>query len=145
MSRHQDQLASELRFAVQSVIDRGLNDPRISGMITVTGVRLSDDLKSATFTVSVLPEDKQDLTMHGLRSAGPHIRRGAGALIRSRQLPEFHFKLDATFKKQSGVLESIAKAAAEKRPPATWGTPADGGKSEGPAYPESSSPEERRS
>ena len=44
MSRHQDQLASELRFAVQSVIDRGLNDPRISGMITVTGVRLSDDL-----------------------------------------------------------------------------------------------------
>ncbi len=145
MSRHQDQLASELRFAVQSVIDRGLNDPRIAGMITVTGVRLSEDLKSATLTVSVLPAEKQDLTMHGLRSAGVHIRRGVGALIRSRQIPELHFKLDSTFKKQSGVLESIAKATAEKRPPATWGTSPDGGTAEGPAYPEDGPPEGRKS
>lgn len=145
MSRHQDQLASELRSAVQSVIDRGLNDPRISGMITVTGLRLSEDLKSATLTVSVLPAEKQDLTMHGLRSAGAHIRRGVGEIIRSRMIPELHFKLDATFKKQSGVLESIAKATAEKRPPAAWGTPPAEGSEGGKAYPEDRPPEGRRS
>lgn len=145
MSRHQDQLTAELRSAVQSVIDRGLNDPRVSGMITVTGVRVSDDLKAATLTVSVLPAEKQDLTMHGLRSAGPHIRRAVGELIRSRIIPELHFKLDETFKKQSGVLESIAKATAEKRAPAPWGTPPDAGSEERKAYPEDRPPEGRRS
>jgi ribosome-binding factor A len=83
-------------------------------MITITGVRLSPDQKVAHVTVSVLPAEKQSLTLHGLKSAAAHIRRVAGETVRTRHMPEIHFHLDETLKKQAEVMASIAKAAQER-------------------------------
>lgn len=140
MNRHLEQLAAEIRSAVQQAIDRGLADPRIGGMITITAARVSPDGKSAYLDVSILPAEKQDLTMHGLRSAAAHLRRQIGKVVRTRQIPELVFHLDETLKKQAGVMEAIARANA-KRPtpdPASEAGPgpdpayAQGRKTEGP-------------
>ncbi len=114
MSRRQDQFASVLRDAIQDVIDRGLQDPRVSGMITVTEVRVSEDFADATVIVSVLPADRQELTLHGIRSAGLHIRRQAGDKIRSRKLPRLHFDLDLKTKKQAEVMGALMKIREER-------------------------------
>lgn len=114
MSRRTEQLASDLRGAVQSVIDRGLQDPRVSGMITVMSVRLAEDLRTATVLVSVLPAERQELTMHGLRGAAGHIRHQVGELVRMRQVPELTFRLDDSLKKQAAVMGAIAQATAER-------------------------------
>lgn len=114
MSRRSEQIASMLQRSIQEVIDRGFHDPRISGLITVTGVRLPEDMKTASVTVSVMPADRQELTMHGLRSAAAHIRREVGELVAMRQVPQLHFKLDESLKKQAAVMAAIAKAAAER-------------------------------
>jgi ribosome-binding factor A len=114
MSRRTDQMAATIRGSLQEVIDRGLNDPRISGMITVTGVRITEDVKSAFVDISVLPAERQALTMHGLRAAARHIRRQVGDLVAIRQMPELVFRLDESLKKQAGVLDAISKAAAER-------------------------------
>jgi ribosome-binding factor A len=114
MSRRTQQMASEIHKAIQEVIDRGLHDPRISGLITVTGVRVTDDLKSAFVEVSILPGEKQTLTMHGLRAAARHIRRQVGDLIAIKQMPEVVFRLDESLKKQAGVLDAISRAVAER-------------------------------
>ena len=113
MSRRQEQLAATLRAAIQEVIDRGLQDPRVSGLITVTSVRLSEDLRSATAMVSVLPAERQDLTLHGLRGAAGHIRHEISETVAMRQVPEIVFKVDLAPKKQAGVIEAIARAAAD--------------------------------
>jgi len=113
MSHRPEQLAAEIRSAVQELIDRGLSDPRISGMITITGVRVTADHKTAFLDVSVLPADRETLTMHGLTSAAPHIRRQAADLIRTRQVPTLVFRLDQSLKKQAGVIDSINRAAAD--------------------------------
>jgi ribosome-binding factor A len=112
MSHRREQLASDLRRAVQAAIDRGLNDPRISGMITVTEVHVTQDLKTAHISVSVLPADRQDLTMHGLRSAAGHLRRQIGSGMRVRSMPQLVFALDDRSKKQAAVLGAIARASA---------------------------------
>jgi ribosome-binding factor A len=114
MSRRSQQLSSTIRDALQAVIDRGLADPRISGLITVTQVRVTDDVKSAFVDVSVLPAEKQDLTMHGLRAAARHIRREVGDQVAIKQMPELVFRLDESLKKQAGVLDAIARASAER-------------------------------
>lgn len=111
MSRRTEQLSSEIHKAVQAAIDRGLQDPRISGLITVTGVRITPDLKIAFVQVSILPADRQKLTMHGLESAARHLRREVGNKLSVRQMPELVFKLDESLKKQVEVLGAIAKAA----------------------------------
>lgn len=116
MSRKTEQLASTLQRALQEVIARGLNDPRISGLITITSVRISPDLREAVVMVSVLPEERQELVVHGLKHAAPHIRREIGESIRSRQLPTLHFRLDESLKKQAAVIRAISQATSTPEP-----------------------------
>lgn len=116
MTRRTEQLASTLQRAIQEVIARGLNDPRIGGLITITSVTVSADLREAVVMVSVLPEEKQELVVHGLKHAAPHIRREIGESIRSRQLPTLHFRLDESLKKQAAVIRAISQATASAGP-----------------------------
>lgn len=114
MNRRTHQVASTLQRAVQEVLARGLADPRIRGMITITGVTMSDDLKVATMTVSVYPAEHQDLTLHGLKAAAPHIRREAAELVELKTLPTIQFRLDTSLKRQAAVLDAIGRAREER-------------------------------
>lgn len=113
MSHRKEQLASAIHRAVQTVISRGLNDPRVRGMISVTRVSVSEDKRNATIFISVMPAEHADLTMHGLKAAGTHIRREVGEIVDVFKLPVFTFKHDKQFQKQAEALAAIAKARAE--------------------------------
>ena len=114
MSRRAEQFASTLQHALQELISRGLQDPRVSGLITVTSLEVSPDLKTAFVGISVLPNDRQELTFHGLKSAASHLRHVLGEKLVTRQVPELVFRLDRSLKKQAGVLEALAKAREEQ-------------------------------
>lgn len=114
MNKRLERVASTLREAVQKVILRGLADPRARGLITVTEVRITDDLKVADIYISVFPEDRQELTMHAIRHAATHLRRQAGDLMALHELPEFNFKLDIRLKQQAAVFQALAKAREEE-------------------------------
>ena len=119
MTNHKvEQVASAIQRGVQEVIARGLQDPRISGLITVTEVRVTQDFTQAIISVSVLPEDREALVHHGLEAAKNFIRREVGEKVRMRQVPQLVFKIDHSLKKQAAVLKDINRAAAEIRPEA---------------------------
>jgi ribosome-binding factor A len=111
VSRRAEQTAATLQRAIQETIARGFQDPRIRGLITVTGVRMDSDLRTAIVSVSIYPEEAQKMTMHGLNSAARHIRHEVADAVAMRVVPELLFKLDESLKKQAAVLEAIAKAA----------------------------------
>jgi ribosome-binding factor A len=127
MTHRPEQLAAEIHRALQAAIDRGLQDPRITGMITITGVRVAPDRRNATVAVSILPADSQNLTMHGLKHAAGHLRRQISGDINTRQIPELTFRLDDSLKKQADVMEAIRRATAEResRTPPPENTPPD--------------------
>lgn len=114
MSHKPEQLANEIQRAVQEILARGLSDPRVSGLITITRTRVQADLKRAEIFVSILPADRQDLTMHGLHSAERHIRRQVGDMVRTRSIPELVFVLDSTLKKEAAVLEELKRVRNEQ-------------------------------
>lgn len=116
MSHRPKQLGSVLQRAIQSVIDRGFSDPRIDGVITVTSVRVSPDLKNAIVGVTVIPAENEKLTLHGLRSAAGYIRRQASDLVALHRLPQFEFRIDEQVKKEAGVLAAIHQAMTELEP-----------------------------
>ena len=111
-----ERLAAEIQRAMQALLARGLNDPRIRGLITVTGVDVSDDRREAVVRVSVLPEEHQGLTMHGLHAATGRLRRQAMDRVRSRTFPRIRFEADAAYKNELGILAAIAKASGELPP-----------------------------
>ena len=55
MSQRTDQVASTLKRATQEVLSRGLADPRVQGLLTVTRVDVSADLANATLYCTVNP------------------------------------------------------------------------------------------
>jgi len=116
MSHRTEQLASVLQRAVQTILERGLSDPRVKGAITVTSVKVSPDLKNASISVSIFPEEHEAITMHGLRAATRFLRRQTAELVALHRLPEFEFRIDKQIKKEAGVLSAIHKALADIGP-----------------------------
>lgn len=113
MTRRQQRIASTLHRAIQEVLARGLNDPRLNALITVTAVKVTADLRSATVNVSVMPEKKQKLVLHGLEHSSRHIRRRVGDIVSLAQMPQLTFHLDTSLKQQARTLEAIARAREE--------------------------------
>lgn len=113
MSRRTEQLSSVIHRAVQSVLSEGLADPRIQGVLTVTGVNVTQDLQEAIIGISVLPEKHESKAIHGLQDAANYIRRQAGELVAIQRMPKLVFKLDRASKRQAAVLAALAEARAE--------------------------------
>ncbi|MCP3978056.1 MAG: 30S ribosome-binding factor RbfA [bacterium] len=90
MSGHRVQRVADLvRETVSSLLRGDVRDPRL-GFVTVTDVRMSQDLRSARVFVSVLDEDKQP-SLDALRRATPFIRRELGRRAKLRHTPELRF------------------------------------------------------
>lgn len=107
MTVRTQQVAASIRAAVQMSITRGLNDPRIRGLVSVTKVQLAPDLSEAFIHVSVLPEEHSTLTLRGLESAAGHIRTALRDSIRLRKTPRLVFRLDESLKKQAKLDAAI--------------------------------------
>jgi ribosome-binding factor A len=114
MKRRTQQVASNIERAVTQVLARGLNDPRVKGLITVTGVEVTDDISRARVSVTIMPEEHEALTMHGLRAATGHIRRETMKQVHLREMPTLEFVLDEGMKNQHKVMELLNRAASEK-------------------------------
>lgn len=113
MTQRTEQVASTLKRAVQEILTRGISDPRVQGLITVTRVDVSGDLANATVYCAVMPSKHEELSLHGLQSASRWIRRQVSDKVRFRRMPQFRFRIDEQLLKQQEVLASIAEANRE--------------------------------
>jgi ribosome-binding factor A len=72
----------------------GLSDPRIRGLVTVTGVRVSPDLAQATVFYSVLQGEDEEVAHEGLQSAAGRVQAAVGRQTRLRRTPRLRFEPD---------------------------------------------------
>jgi len=78
------------------MLSRGLKGHDI-GFVTVTGVRMSADLKHARVFVSLMgSEDEQKESFEALRATAGRVRHELGSRIRTRYLPEIDFVIDTS-------------------------------------------------
>ena len=111
MAQRTEQIASVIRHAVQRVLSRGVNDPRVRGLVSVTRVEVTPDLADARVYVSILPAEHSELTMHGLRSAAKHVQGEIAGEVSARRMPRLDFRLDESLKKQAEIDAAIGRAA----------------------------------
>mgnify|MGYP006305406205 CR=1 FL=1 len=94
--KRSDRVASLIQRELSVIIDREIRDDRL-GMITVTGVEMSRDLKYARAFISVLgPESSVEPTLEALNSAVPYIKSLLADRVRLRYLPELSFHYDSS-------------------------------------------------
>jgi ribosome-binding factor A len=90
-----DRVGHEIQAAIASLITRGeIRDPRI-GFITITGVKVSPDLRVAKVYYSMLGTDEErSESQKGLEAAKGFIRREVTSRIQLRVSPEIYFVFD---------------------------------------------------
>ena len=95
--RRNDRVAEAIREEVATFLSEDVKDPRIVGLVTVTGADVTPDLRQARIYVSVLgtPEERET-TMAGLASVATHLRSRVGRSLRLRLAPEISFRVDET-------------------------------------------------
>ena len=92
--RH-ERVAEEIRHEVSAMLAGELKDPRLAGLVTVTEVRVSPDLKQARIYVSVMgTQAEQTSTLQGLAAAAGYVRHEVTERLQMRRAPEVHFVLD---------------------------------------------------
>jgi ribosome-binding factor A len=100
-NRRPDRLAEAIREEVARFLNQHVKDPRITGMVTVTGVEVTRDLRTAKVFVSILGDGDRARTFEGLDSLAGHLRARLGKSLGLRSAPEILFRHD----------ESVARAA----------------------------------
>jgi ribosome-binding factor A len=94
-TRRPDRVAAAIREEVAKFLAEGVKDPRVVGLVTVTGVDVTRDLRHAKVYVSILGSDaERAATLDGLASASSHLRPHIGRALRLRLAPEIQFQLD---------------------------------------------------
>ena len=109
-----DRISSEMQKELSDIIQNHLKDPRITGMLSITKVIVTKDLRYAKVYVSVLGGSSPEETLEGLESSKGFIRKEIGKRISLRYTPEIIFELDHSI--EYGVhISSILKKIMPKK------------------------------
>ena len=97
----------DIRLAISELL-RSIKDPRVNqGLVSVTAVDTTGDLRYARVWVSVLDKNQEKDVMKGLKSASGFLRRELGARLKLRYTPELQFVMDDSIAYGAHILDML--------------------------------------
>ena len=115
MSRRTERVNDLLREEISDLLRSDLRDPRIGGLVSVTHVDVSPDLRRAYAYVSVLGTDEERAgTMQALEHARPFLRRELSHRLRLRYTPDVEFLSDTSMERAQELTDLMRKTAEER-------------------------------
>lgn len=110
--RRQERVGELIREEISELIKREVQDPRLSGFISVTEVVISPDLRHAKVFVSIMGTEEEKIQVEkGLAAASGFIRKGLGERLALRYTPEIVFQRDESIERGSRLLQLINEIA----------------------------------
>jgi ribosome-binding factor A len=105
-----ERIAETLLEEIAQIVGYELEDPRLTS-VTVTEVRVADDLRDASVYVTVAgDEEEHNKALRALQHAAPYVRKQLGFALNLRHTPALHFVRDTVEEKAARVdtlLEGI--------------------------------------
>ena len=115
MSRRTERVNELLREEISGLLRTDLRDPRIGGIVTVTHVDVSPDLRHALAYVSVLGTDEERAsTLKALDHARPFLRRELSRRLTLRYTPDVAFMSDTSMAEAQEMTDLMRKTAEER-------------------------------
>ena len=101
-----ERIAETLREEIAQIVGYELEDPRLT-MVTVTDVRVADDLRDASVYVTVQGDEHEHKSaLLALEHAAPYVRRQLGFSLNLRHTPVLHFVRD-TVEEQAERVDTL--------------------------------------
>jgi ribosome-binding factor A len=102
-----NRINEEIQKELSSLL-RTLKDPRVQGgMVTVTRVDTTSDLRYAKVFVSTLDKEREKDLIRGLKSAAGYLRRELGQAMQLRYTPELQFVADDSIEYGAHILAML--------------------------------------
>ena len=114
-SRRQKRVAELIREEVSKLILQELKDPRL-GLVSVTYVDVTPDLRQARVYVSTLEPEARHEVLAALEHAAGFIRHELGGRVRLKFTPELLFRLDETLEQSLRINELLSQVSASAVP-----------------------------
>ena len=100
-------ITSDIKVTLSDIL-RDVKDPRVSKLLSVVKVDVSNDLSYASVYVSAIEGmDKTEESVKALKNAAGYIRRELGARMKLRKVPELKFIADNSIEKSSEISKII--------------------------------------
>ena len=105
MSRRIDRVNELLRHEISRLLALQIKDPRLRGVISITRVATSNDLRAAQVFLSVMGDQvAKTEALEGIRSAASFMRRELRRRLTLRYTPFLTFTLDESFQEAEHIL-----------------------------------------
>lgn len=107
-----NRIDEELRKEISNIISFELKNPEATGMISVTKVKITPDLKYAKVYVSMLNSKDDEKTLEALKQSAGYIRSLIAKRINLRITPELVFEKDDSMEygmKIDSILKDLNK------------------------------------
>ncbi len=101
-------VAEQLRRELGFILDQKLGDRRV-GMVTITRVELSDDMKYAKIYVSFLGDEDRSQSLKRLKHARRFLRAELATCMDVRVVPELTFMIDDSSENYIKIAEVLKK------------------------------------
>lgn len=109
--KRNSRLNEEMKRIISEIIRRDVKDPRISDLLTITDIMITEDLKTAKVYVSIYGESEP--TIDVLNNAKGFIRRELSKRMKIRTVPELFFEKDYSIEKGIYISSLINKVVEE--------------------------------
>lgn len=104
IERISDALIEQISYIIANEVKHDNVD-----FVTITDVKVSNDLSYAKVYFTVLDESKKELTLKALKEASGFIRHELRNRVEIRQIPELTFVYDETIKEAQKIEDIIEK------------------------------------
>jgi ribosome-binding factor A len=112
VTRRSEQVGKLIIRGISELLEREVNDPRLSSLISVTEVSVSADLRYAKVFVSILGDEtnKRDM-LAGFNAASGFLRKELSSYLRLRYIPQLSFHYDNSIERGARLLSLIEQVS----------------------------------
>lgn len=117
MAKHRiGRINEEIKKEISNIIRDDISDPRLTAMVSVTKVEVTNDLRYAKVFVSLFgnEESKKD-TLEVLKRSAGFIRREVGHRIQLRLTPEIVIELDTSIENGMHINSLLSSLKGNKK------------------------------
>ncbi len=118
MNQRLQRLADQIQRELAVLIRDEINDPRLTGFVTISGVKISADLGYADIYVTimepsmndVMQKDNHEQSLQVLNNASGFLRTQLSHILKTRTTPRLRFHYDEVTANANYMMNLISKA-----------------------------------
>ena len=112
MQRH-ERLEQDVKIALSDIIMNEVKEPSVTGLISVTDVKITPDQKYAKVYVSIFGKQNKNKVVDALKKATGFIKKENEKRVRMRNMPDITFELDNSME-YGEHMDRVIKEVMEK-------------------------------